>query len=382
MLRTLIGQRIIDNTGNMTVSPSRIEGNEGFCLPLGTDRFKFSSCDKLDWRFGEVVAAETNPLVSAQYGINNANSGYQIWWYNPNGGYSFKRFQSHNTTNSLPASPSRAAHFVINGWIGNQLQENVLYNMKVRARVNGTYSTWGPACNFTMNELRAQCPLAKLNDVPGSQYLSCDQSRNWGLGNIVSARPVSRVSASGVGTQNANRYQFRFRLPDESLVTVRTSSSYHLPLNWSVNPLVPGTTYLVDVRASFDNGATWCTDFIQPSVDPWGEICTLTINGGGNLVEESGNATGEQEARMQMYPNPNRGDQLFLSLSNVEEGVESINVDIYDSFGKRVAQRTIGVQDGFVNTTLDLNGELSAGVYMVSIAAGERAITERLVIQP
>ncbi|MBK8226083.1 MAG: T9SS type A sorting domain-containing protein [Flavobacteriales bacterium] len=35
-----------------------------------------------------------------------------------------------------------------------------------------------------------------------------------------------------------------------------------------------------------------------------------------------------------------------------------------------------------MSTTLDLNGELSAGMYMVSIAAGDRAITERLVIQP
>ncbi|MBK6342016.1 MAG: hypothetical protein IPF41_05355 [Flavobacteriales bacterium] len=43
---------------------------------------------------------------------------------------------------------------------------------------------------------------------------------------------------------------------------------------------------------------------------------------------------------------------LFVSLSNVEEGVESINWDIYDSFGERVAQRTVRVQDGFVNTTM------------------------------
>lgn len=84
---------------------------------------------------------------------------------------------------------------------------------------------------------------------------------------------------------------------------------------------------------------------------------------------------------MAMYPNPNRGDQLFLSLSGVEQGVESIYMDIYDSFGKRVAQRTIGVQDGYVNTTIALNGELANGMYMVSIAAGSAIHTERLVIQ-
>jgi hypothetical protein len=306
-----------------------------------------------------------------------------MWWYNPNGGYSFKRFQSHSTTNGLVASATRACHFAINGWSGNQLQENVLYNVKVRGRVNGTYLPWGRACRFILNPLRAQCPLTKLNDIPGNQYLSCGQSRNWGTGNFVSARPVSRINASGVGTQNANRYQFRFRMLDESVVTVRTSSTYHLQLNWGVSPLLPGNTYLVDVRASFDNGATWCTDFIQPSVDPWGEYCTLTINGGSsNLTTSQPAVTEAAEARMAMYPNPNRGDQLMLSLSQVEAGVETVSVDIFDAFGKRVASRVIAARDGYVSTTIDLNGSLSAGLYMVSVTAGGAAWTERLVIQP
>jgi hypothetical protein len=35
-----------------------------------------------------------------------------------------------------------------------------------------------------------------------------------------------------------------------------------------------------------------------------------------------------------------------------------------------------------VNTTLDLNGELAAGMYLVNITAGDTTYTERLVIQP
>ncbi|MBK9174973.1 MAG: hypothetical protein IPM46_01300 [Flavobacteriales bacterium] len=60
------------------------------------------------------------------------------------------------------------------------------------------------------------------------------------------------------------------------------------------------------------------------------------ITGGGNqnMVEE--NATS-----LRMYPNPNRGDQLMLSLESVEEGVSTVSVDILDAFGKRVSARTI-----------------------------------------
>jgi len=57
-------------------------------------------------------------------------------------------------------------------------------------------------------------------------------------------------------------------------------------------------------------------------------------------------------------------------------------VDIFDLFGKRVSARTIAVTDGNINTTLDLNGDLAAGMYLVNITAGETVYTERLVIQP
>ncbi len=83
-----------------------------------------------------------------------------------------------------------------------------------------------------------------------------------------------------------------------------------------------------------------------------------------------------------MYPNPNRGDELFISLTQVAAGVNTASVDIYDMTGKRVAARTIAVQDGFVNQSLELNGSLAGGLYMVTVTAGEKIYTERLVIQP
>lgn len=84
---------------------------------------------------------------------------------------------------------------------------------------------------------------------------------------------------------------------------------------------------------------------------------------------------------MAMYPNPNRGDVVRLNLSSVEEGVETVSVDIYDAQGVRVATRTIAVQDGFVNADLDLNGALSNGLYLVNVSAGAATYNERLVIQ-
>src|SRR4030095_10333077 len=93
------------------------------------------------------------------------------------------------------------------------------------------------------------------------------QSRAFGPGNYVYARPVS----------GANKYQFRFQIPAESFSVTRTSNHYILLLNWLPNPLQAGKTYQVDVRASKDGGATWCPDFIPPPLNPWGDVCLLTI---------------------------------------------------------------------------------------------------------
>jgi hypothetical protein len=179
----------------------------------------------------------------------------------------------------------------------------------------------------------------------------------------------------------ANRYQFRFRLPAEGFEVVITRTTYTLPLNWNAAtglPLQDGKTYDVDVRVSKNGGATWCS-----TSDPWGPVCQLTMD---NTPAGSGNQNFGSEpvtaSEAKLFPNPNRGDVLNFSLSTIEDGVNSVSVDIYDLTGKRISTRAIAVSGGNVNTVLDLNGELATGLYLVNIIAGDTVYTERLMIQP
>jgi hypothetical protein len=212
-------------------------------------------------------------------------------------------------------------------------------------------------------------------NIPGDPNFSCGATRQWGAGNYVHARPVS----------GANRYQFRFRIASEGFSVTRTATSYFAQLNWAILPLVDGKTYDVDVRVSKDGGATWCS-----SSDPWGPVCQLTIDntpaasGNQNFGSEPVTASlpGRQAGEAKLFPNPNRGDMLNFSLIAIETGVNTVSVDIYDLTGKRVNARTIAVSGREVNTVLDLRGELAAGMYLVSITAGDKSHTERLVIQP
>jgi transposase-like protein len=364
-------ERIIDNRNNFSAgSTSAISGGQGFCLPMSNEKVIFSSCDKLDWITGQYVVATPNAAVSAEWltGVQT-DDGYEFWIFDPNGSYSFRRFRNHATSDGFgPASATRACHMKLNNWAAvSHVPANVLMNVRVRARVNGSNGEFGPACRLAINPTLAACPLTQLMNIPGDPNFSCGATRAWGTGNLVHARPVS----------GANRYQFRFRIPAEGFSVTRTLTTYFTQLNWAVLPLQDGKTYDVDVRVSKDGGATWCS-----ASDPWGPVCQLTID---NTPAGNGNqnfAGISEAAELRMFPNPNRGDVLNFSISAIEEGVNTVSVDIYDLTGKRMSARTIAVADGNVNTVIDLNGELAAGMYLVNITAGDKTYTERLVIQP
>ena len=367
------GQRIIDNRNNFTTgSVSAISGDQGFCLPIGADRPIYTSCDKLDWLNNQFLVASANAAVSAEWVPNAPNSaqdptsGYDFWFFDPNGSYSFVRQRRHDQSDGFGnVGATRTAHMQINNWaLANHIPTGVLMNVRVRGVVNGDPLEWGPACRFKIDPVAAACPMTKLMDIPGNQFLSCGQYRQWAPGSKVHARPVSGATA----------YQFRFRQPAEGYEVVRTVSAYYVQLFWNSSvgaPLVTGSQYEVDVRA-FKNGQ-WC---------PWGDVCTLNIgtpvNGGG----QQQSALIEEEATLNMWPNPNRGDQLFLNISAIEENVTTVSVEILDLSGKRMTSRTIATQGGYLNTVIDLQGEIAAGLYLVNIIAGEKIYTERLVVQP
>ncbi|MBL7945237.1 MAG: T9SS type A sorting domain-containing protein [Flavobacteriales bacterium] len=398
VLRAMNGnERIIDNTDNFSNgSVSAVSNDQTFCLPIGTDKLIYSSCDKLDWVANKFIVASANPAVSAQFGVTNTTSGYEFWFFDPNGSYSYRRFRSHATSDGFGTGATRGCHFKVNGWVNSvstpHLPNNVLLNVRVRGRVAGNNLEFGPACQFKLDAALAACPRVSLQDDPANTSdFSCGVFRNFGgasnPNNRITATPPQPIPAVA---SSAVRYQFRFRIPGENICIVRPpQTSARLVLNWTTGtPLQCSRTYEVDVRVSLNGGATWCfgpavADQASACADTeaWGKVCNVTINpcaavnGGGNNMVIEGNNT------FTMYPNPNRGDQLFLSVSNVEEGVSTVNLDIFDMAGKRVMARTIAVQDGFINSALELNNELSNGMYLVNMTAGKRAYTQRLMIQ-
>ncbi|MEZ4807230.1 MAG: GEVED domain-containing protein [Flavobacteriales bacterium] len=369
--------RLIDNIDavagfsavNDVLSPA---SNGPVQIPIGPTELLYTSCDKYFWKKGEFIVVNEDPDVAAEWvpgggtAGQDPTTGYDFWFYDPNGGYSFIRQRRHNVSDGFGnvGSP-RTCHMQVNNWAtANWIPNQVPLNVRVRAVVNNVPKNWGPACRFMRDDALALCPPTKLMDVPGNPFISCNVFRDFNNQSInrLYARPIS----------GATQYRFTFSSGEPTIV--RTVNTYYLVLGWNAGvaaPLTPGSSYQVTVEAF--KGGVWCTA---------GEACTVTINNAVNGGQQNSAMDAATDATLNMYPNPNNGDQLYISLSATEEGVNTVSMDIYDLSGKRMIARTIAAQDGFVNTVVDLNGDLAAGMYMVNITAGDLVYTQRLVIQP
>ena len=380
MLRTSgnPGTRIIDNSttiaGTTSVTPYNttpiaLSSNGAVQVPVGTNDLLYTSCDKEFWVSGEYVVCNEDAAVAADYnggGAAGADSGYDFWFYNPNGGYSYIRQRRHNVSDNFAnIGSSRTCHMKVNNWAtANHIPNGVKLNVRVRAVVNNVPANWGPACRFVRDETLATCPPTKLFDVPGNpQFYSCGVTRQFvnNTANRIYARPVT----------GANKYRFTFSSGEGTFS--RVSNYYYMNLGWTGTPtLVVSGTYEVTVEASLNNGATYCAV---------GDVCLVTIvptaiGGSQNAALDNNGA-----AALNMWPNPNNGDVLNVSLHITDPLINTVSMDIFDLSGKQMVTRTIAAQDGIVNTRVDLNGELASGMYMVKITAGADVFTQRVVIQ-
>lgn len=357
------GERVIDNTGNgACFGSSSTSVNESICNAVGTDKLMFSDCDKEDHQPGGNVFASENPAVSAQWGLGNqADDGYQFWFYDPCGGYSRRIFRNHATSGGFgPANAQRATKLALASIVTNPLPQNTLLNVRVRSRVNGVDSDWGPACRFRIATVA--CPQTKLIDTPNHPNYSCNVTRSFGGSDKVSCFPVT----------GANKYRFRFENAGEGYLRNVTSNSPTLVLNWLTLPLQNGVSYDVQAQASFDGGLTYC---------PLGATCVVTILNppaqGGQRALEATDGVDE----LALWPNPTADGAFDLRWSGLPEDLSTVELAVIDLSGRVMVQQQLPVADGLLTGRITPDAALTSGLYFVRLTAGELQRTERLVVR-
>jgi 2',3'-cyclic-nucleotide 2'-phosphodiesterase (5'-nucleotidase family) len=363
VLRDANDKRILDNTNGGAFTGAVAQAPESFCLPIGTDRLTAATCDQETVTNAFTLRAEENPIVTGQFGITNSLSGYQYWIFNPEGGYSRRLFLSHQTPgSSAPSGTSaalRASFLRLNTIVTNPVPNQVLLNVRVRGRVAGTYLEFGPACRLKLDPT-VFCQTTQLTTT-ADPVISCGAT-----GLLLNG--VDQIHAGSV--PGANRYQFRFTRPGFTRNIATNSRSLTL-FEFTTNPLQTGLCYDVVVRASFDNGSTWCA---------FGPSCEVCIGAAPPVSQRSAQQAADSDVLM--WPNPNSGDRLNISIAGDANAPGTAQVDVFDAFGKKVIGRTIALNGTTVNTTIELNGQLATGMYLVSITNGDRLFTDRLIVRP
>ncbi len=362
LLRTSDNLRIIDNTADGIFADSS-QTSLGFSLPVGADRIVPWRSDMETAIPSDFIQAVPRADVSAEYdGPDKGDDGYQFSFFNPDGGYNRRLFQSHASNNYMfPTGPERCSYLRLDNIVSFPLPLNTMLNVKVRSRLDGEYRPWGQACRLKL-DLPNQCPVVQLVNNPADPHHSC------GLTNVA-MNGSTTLWATFIST--ADKYRFQFSRTGYTRNIVSNGSSLNLT-QWATSPLqYGGRTYNVKVAVSFDNGTTYC---------PYGPTCTITTamaapSNGGRSMEQVEEVSTEQ---LSIWPSPNTGERLNVSLNGFDGSTNQVMVTMSDVQGRTIHQENLVVEGTQLRTTLE-TAELSKGIYIVNVTGQGRSWSERFV---
>ncbi|MBK6774806.1 MAG: T9SS type A sorting domain-containing protein [Flavobacteriales bacterium] len=199
--------------------------------------------------------------------------------------------------------------------------------------------------------------------------------------NIVNVKLDGTTTLWAYEVPGANRYQFLFTnipgQPAYSRSIAGPDRSRQL-FKWYTTPLKAGRTYRVTVRASFDNGATWCA---------YGSMCTIRISNQPNaqfrdLEEGDERSPADDDVTLQLFPNPVRDGRVTVNMTGLSVLDEQpVVIDVFDALGRRVHSEQSAAANGELNHVMQMATDIGTGLYTVIVSMGDERYHERIVIE-
>ncbi|MEZ4760797.1 MAG: T9SS type A sorting domain-containing protein [Flavobacteriales bacterium] len=114
----------------------------------------------------------------------------------------------------------------------------------------------------------------------------------------------------------------------------------------------------------------------------FGQACVIRLNSGIGVAQMRDVVFNEGAAtNFVLWPNPNRGEVIYLKLDGLGEEMQNITIDIHDMFGKRVFAQELDNRGDVFNHTIDLGSDLAPGLYLVNLRVSDMLFTQRMVRQ-
>ena len=234
------------------------------------------------------------------------------------------------------------------------IQNSTTYDVRVRAKVGGVYTSYGSVCQvttpaggLTTKLVNSDCGIVMSSF---SNYILCDQ------------------------VPNATRYQYEFVNTGLGFNQVMTRN-YQWRFVYVNN--VPGiqlnTTY--DVRVRAEVGGVYTS---------YGPVCQITtpnsfrISGGDENSEEPHILT--EDINLSIFPNPNNGTNFTIDIAGVNDK-KMTTVKIVDLLGKEIMRKEINTSNGSATEKFNFESQLQSGVYLIVLQNGEEQLTKKLVVR-
>ena len=202
-----------------------------------------------------------------------------------------------------------------------------------------------------------QSGFSNFHDFRTLVNTSCNRPRNLRATTTNGSIRLTWDFMDGVRTYVV---QYRRANVQESFMNVTLSSNE--ATSYTINGLLPSTTYLVVLRVNCASGAT---EVAQLEV-------TTPAGKSDNIDETTDNAL-----NLSVYPNPTRG-VLNVTFSNPD--VTTANLILTDLTGRIVYQSVWTTEQGENNRTLSLT-DVTAGVYQMMLNIGGRVHVTKLMVE-
>jgi hypothetical protein len=88
----------------------------------------------------------------------------------------------------------------------------------------------------------------------------------------------------------------------------------------------------------------------------------------------------EDEAIFKVFPNPNPGEDTYVSLKGFE--AQDLLVVVYDMFGREIYSKIeVKENEGFLFTIATDGKRLASGVYLITASANDRVFRQKLIVK-
>lgn len=234
------------------------------------------------------------------------------------------------------------------------IQPGTTYNVQVKVLVDNIMSEYGATCNISTPSVEGTSLASKW----------CNKTLST-LYQTIQCNPVL----------SAEDYEWKFINVSDQFIFIkrRGNSNYDFSTKW-IPELAYCQTWEVSVRAKA--GGLW-GEFSNICTINTPDICTARMTSNDNSDPSLLN---NEFATMLLYPNPSDGEQIKLELNGIDDETVAI-INIYDIYGKQVYRQQLNNSYNGQTITLNNNGELAKGIYLIDVDLNGSRLNEKLIIK-